>query len=108
MTERLDLEFGENNANWVKDPESNEMFLQMQEHYFNHRLNTQGHVFLNEVMQSLGFPPTRQGTYGGWVLTGKPAYVDIRIGNNIKGTITVTLVYQENILDAVWPEEETE
>lgn len=108
MTERIDLEFSETNANWVKDPESNQMFLHLQEQYFNHRLNAQGHVFLNEILTQLGFPSCREGQRGGWVLTGKPAYVDIRIGNNVKGTITVTLVYQENILDAVWPEEETE
>lgn len=106
MTETIELFFCESNANWVKDPEANEMFLQMQEHYFNHKLNTQGHVFLNEMQQSLGFHPTREGALGGWVLTGKPAYVDIRIGDNDKGTIKVTLVYQENILDDVWPPED--
>jgi hypothetical protein len=104
MTETIELAFSESNAEWAKNPDANEMFLQLQENYHNMRLQTRGHVFLNELLDTLGFPATREGTCGGWVLTGTPAYIDIQIGKNDKGTIPVTLTYQENILDDVWPE----
>lgn len=103
MGDTEELIFDESNANWVKDPESNDMFLKLQEQYFNHRLNTVGHVFYNDLRQSLGFPPVRQGVMGGWVLGGKPGWVDIRIGDNRLGAISVKIHYQADILDDVWP-----
>lgn len=62
--------FDPSNQNWKKNAEYNRMFLQCQQNYFNHRLHAYGHVFLNEVYDSLGLERTRAGQVVGWVLDG--------------------------------------
>lgn len=107
MTEKIQVVFGESNPNWDSEPELNRMFLQLVEQRFNHRLSTVGYVFLNEVLETMGFEIVREGTCGGWVTSGNPAYVDVRaVTNTGAGTTTITLVYQENILDDVWPQKD--
>lgn len=59
--------FDEENPNWDKNPEYNLMFLRSQQNYWNDILHTRGHVFLNEVRESLGFPHTQAGAILGWV-----------------------------------------
>jgi len=45
----------------------NLFFLKSQETYANHLLHSRGHVFLNEIYDSLGLPRTRDGAILGWV-----------------------------------------
>ena len=59
--------FDEGSINWSKTPEYNKMFLMTQQNYFNDRLRSKGHVFLNEVLEALGFPHTPIGAIVGWV-----------------------------------------
>ena len=45
----------------------NEEFLRAQQSYFNDRLHARGFVFLNEVLEALGFPATSEGAVTGWL-----------------------------------------
>lgn len=60
--------FDEYNANWVKDPELNRLFIQCQQNYANNLLQVRGHVFLNEIYDSLGLDRSKAGAVVGWVI----------------------------------------
>ena len=60
--------FDESNPNWENNPEYNMMFLRSQQNYWNDILHTRGHVFINEVRESLGLPHTQAGSILGWVM----------------------------------------
>lgn len=59
--------FDETNPHWDHRSEYNEMFLQVQEGYFNDRLAARGYLFLNDVYDALGFPRVPTGQLIGWV-----------------------------------------
>ena len=70
--------------NWENDPDYNKMFLTRQQNWANDKLKAQGHLFLNEVYDMLGFPRTKAGAIIGWIFD--PAgdgdnYVDFGIFN---------------------------
>jgi len=52
---------------WEKDSEYNLMFLRAEQNYANDRLKARGYLFLNEVYERLGIPPTKAGQVVGWV-----------------------------------------
>lgn len=60
--------FDESCAAWEKGPGVNRIFVQAAQNYFNARLHTKGHVFLNEVYDHFGFEHTPAGAVVGWVL----------------------------------------
>lgn len=68
--------FDEYNRHWVKNSETNHYFLQSQQNYANHLLQTRGHVFLNEVYHDLGFDHTSAGAVVGWVRGEGDNYID--------------------------------
>ena len=43
------------------------MFLKSEQNYANDRLKARGYLFLNEVYERLGIPPTKAGQIVGWV-----------------------------------------
>lgn len=51
---------------WESNAQSNRVFLQCQQNYFNDRLHARGFVFLNEVYRALGIEETRAGQVMGW------------------------------------------
>lgn len=70
--------FDESSPNWQKDSELNRIFVQCQQNYANHLLHARGHVFLNEVYDSLGLERSRAGAVVGWVMNGETSdnYID--------------------------------
>lgn len=59
--------FTEGNQNWRPGMSNNWFFLNAQQRFWNDRLQSRGHVFLNEVYDSLGFERTPAGQVVGWV-----------------------------------------
>lgn len=55
------------NKNWKPNPGSNFTFLMQQQCFANDKLRNQGHLFLNEVYDMLGFPHTSEGQIVGWI-----------------------------------------
>lgn len=68
--------FNEECPAWEKYPEHNKMYLQHQQTYFNDLLRTRGHLYLNEIFDSLGIPRTKFGQVAGWVYEDENSYVD--------------------------------
>ena len=58
--------FDEYNPNWVKDAGKNKFFLLQVEEYANRKLKEQGHLFLNDVLEALGFDIISAGQVVGW------------------------------------------
>lgn len=76
--------FDETNPNWTKTAEYNKAFLMSQQDYANDRLRAYGFLFLNEVLESLGFDRTQAGQVVGWKLKkdgGVDGFVDFGIFN---------------------------
>lgn len=71
--------------NWENDPDYNKMFLTSQQNWANDKLKAQGHLFLNEVYDMLGFPRSKAGTIIGWIYDpndpDRDSYVDFGIFN---------------------------
>ena len=63
--------FDDGCTGWTKDPEFNLMFLKDQQRYANDRLQSKGHLFLNEVYDMLGIPRCKAGQVVGWIYDEK-------------------------------------
>jgi hypothetical protein len=63
---------------WKPDPELNRIFLQCQLNRWNLVLSSRGHVFLNEVLESLGKDQTSMGQIVGWMRNSEDGdgYID--------------------------------
>lgn len=60
--------FDSSSDQWVKnDPTGNRFFLTCQQSRANDLLQTRGYLFLNEVYEMLGLPPTDVGSIVGWI-----------------------------------------
>lgn len=62
--------------NWQPDPEANRIFIMNQQNWANDRLESRGHLFLNEVYDMLGLDRTEIGQYVGWTLDANPEEFD--------------------------------
>lgn len=58
--------FDASSSGWIKDQDYNTLFLKAQENYWNYVLKVRGHVFLNEVYDSLGMSRSNEGAVTGW------------------------------------------
>lgn len=108
-TERF---FMEGNPNWYKDRFHNQNFLIDVQNALNDRLRNNGHVFLNEAYDMLGFDRSAEGQSLGWLYDPKnPATTYIDLGlydphdkakmlfvNGDERSILVTFNTQGNIL----------
>lgn len=83
VRDRLARVFDESNRNWQPNAETNRMFLEANQRYFNDRLMTHKHVFLNEVYDALGFERTSEGALLGWTYgqPGNQGYIEFGIYN---------------------------
>lgn len=68
--------FDENNPNWEKDAEYNFLWLKNRQKLAQQTLEAQGHLFLNEVYDMLGYPRTAAGQVVGWVYNPDTPYGD--------------------------------
>lgn len=59
--------FDETCPQWGKDAEDNLYFLKLQEQYCTQKLRSRGYLFLNEVYDAIGIPPTKAGQIVGWI-----------------------------------------
>lgn len=65
---------------WSPVPGENAILLKNHERYLNDKLNTFGHVFLNEVYDALGLPRTPTGALVGWMKDGEgDGFIDFGI-----------------------------
>jgi hypothetical protein len=62
--------FDEFSTQWEPDNERNRLFLMTQQEFWTQFLTSRGHVFLNEVYDSLGLPRTQAGAVVGWLYGG--------------------------------------
>lgn len=71
--------FDSKSRNYETNPDYNRMFLKAQQAFANDKLQTRGHLFLNEVMDDLDLPRTPAGQIVGWTKDGPDGYVNFRI-----------------------------
>lgn len=71
--------FDSKSRNYETNPDYNRMFLKAQEAFANDKLQTRGHLFLNEVLDDLDLPRTPAGQIVGWTKDGPDGYVNFRI-----------------------------
>lgn len=62
--------FDETNPYWRRNRGDNQFFLAQMQAHANDKLKLNGHLFLNEVYDMLGFPHTKEGAVCGWILDG--------------------------------------
>lgn len=71
--------FDSKSRNYETNPDYNRMFLKAQQAFANDKLQTRGHLFLNEVLDDLDLPRTPAGQIVGWTKDGPVGYVNFRI-----------------------------
>ena len=71
--------FDSKSRNYETNPDYNRMFLKAQQAFANDKLQTRGHLFLNEVLDDLDLPRTPTGQIVGWTKDGPDGYVNFRI-----------------------------
>ena len=71
--------FDSKSRNYETNPDYNRMFLKAQQAFANDKLQTRGHLFLNEVLDDLDLPLTPAGQIVGWTKDGPDGYVNFRI-----------------------------
>lgn len=71
--------FDSKSRNYETNPDYNRMFLKAQQAFANDKLQTRGHLFLNEVLDDLDLPRTPVGQIVGWTKDGQDGYVNFRI-----------------------------
>lgn len=76
--------FDSSSKEWDKDPEYNLTFLKGKQSMMNNILKARGYLFLNDVYEALGLPPSKAGQCVGWVYDKDGGYdnrVDFGIYN---------------------------
>lgn len=71
--------FDNKSRNYETNQDYNYMFLRAQQQFANDKLQTRGHLFLNEVLDDLDLPRTSAGQIVGWTKDGPDGYVNFRI-----------------------------
>lgn len=72
--------FDARNPLWDSHPDTVLFLLRAKQNWFNDRLNAFGYVFLNDVLEELGFEKTRIGQEVGWIKNGDgDCYIDFGI-----------------------------
>lgn len=59
--------FDELHGCWTENPETNKTWLIGKENMLEERLQRNGHLFLNDAYEEMGYPPTDAGRVMGWI-----------------------------------------
>lgn len=100
-------EFKEGNINFRNSDEYNRIFIQCQQEYANNQLKSKGHIFLNEVYDSLGLERSQAGAVVGWINNGDgDNYVDFGLYDGVNQThllsIGQTFYLDFNVDGSIW------
>lgn len=68
--------FESTHEDWSKDKTTNEWYIKARQSQLNSKLRSQGHLFLNEVYDALGFPRTAVGAQVGWIFDERHPFGD--------------------------------
>jgi hypothetical protein len=98
--------FDSKSRNYETNPDYNRMFLKAQQAFANDKLQTRGHLFLNEVLDDLDLPRTPAGQIVGWTKDGPDGYVNFRIveveRKTEDGRHEPTLLLDFNVEGNIW------
>jgi hypothetical protein len=75
--------FDETCQDWSKIPDYNVTYVRLQQNIANDRMQSFGHIFLNEVYDLLGLPRSKAGQIVGWVRGEGDTYIDFGIDSLI-------------------------
>ena len=78
-TSQYAVVFDESNANWNREGQHNQFFIQCQQNFAQDLFRARGHLFLNEVYDMLGVPRTPAGQVVGWVSGKGDDYVSFGV-----------------------------
>lgn len=79
--------FDESNPNWDPNPNFSLMFLRSKQNYWNDILHIKGHVFLNEILDDLGFEHTPVGAVVGWIDGVGDGHIDFGLYDEEKESV---------------------
>lgn len=68
--------FDSTHEDWSKNKSTNEWYIKARQSQLNQKLRSQGHLFLNEVYDALGFPRTAVGAQVGWIFDERHPFGD--------------------------------
>lgn len=98
--------FDKRSRNFEGNNDYNYMFLKAQQVFANDKLQTQGHLFLNEVLDDLDLPRTPAGQIVGWTKDGPDGYVNFRIIEVMRempdGRLEPALLLDFNVEGNIW------
>lgn len=83
--------FTEGNVNWTPNADNNWFFLTSQQRYWNDKLQRDGVLFLNDVLDALGLPKTKAGQVVGWAVGESSigdGYIDFGISDSLQAFFT--------------------
>jgi hypothetical protein len=88
----IEMDFGPDNPNWQGEPELNQTFLSVALAYMGDKLHHNGYLFVNDVLDHLGFERIPEGQLVGWMNTrNKPREIWTTISSNESPSITIKL-----------------
>jgi uncharacterized protein DUF6353 len=96
-------------TSWKREHGYNQLFIQCQQNYANDLLRARGHVFLNEVLDSLGMERVPYGQLVGWVAGKGDDFVDFGVfrgdtwnAQNFVNGDEKSIILDFNVAGEVW------
>ena len=86
------------------NPSANLKFLQDQQSFLNRKLQSQGFLFLNDVLRTLDLPMTRAGQIVGWVYDPERPDIDCYIDFGLGRKDEMVKRFRQGLEDGVWLE----
>lgn len=97
--------YGPDCREWQNSAEFNRLFLKAQEEFANHRLRRNGHLFLNDVYESLGIDDVAVGQIVGWLYNSEvgDGWIDFGLQDaRVKFSSDPGLVLDFNVDGVIW------